>query len=109
LYAGEVDYTGLATIDPDDLSTIFISTNANPRTGRPLISKADGKRHWEIFRGQTRDGGQTWKWTPITRDSTADNIRPIVPPWPGRQIILWLRGEFRTYRDYNLDVVGAYP
>ena len=52
LYSGEDDYTGLAVLDPTDPSVIYISTNANPTTGAALTSTADGKRHWEIFRGE---------------------------------------------------------
>lgn len=86
---------------------VYLSTNADPVTGRPLISKADGKRHWEIFRGRTRDGA-TWKWRPITRDSTQDNLRPIVPICDKtRSILLWLRGTYSIYTNYDLDVVGS--
>ena len=88
-------------------SVAFISSDAHPTTGKPLISPADGRRHYEIFRGETRDAGKTWKWTLITRDSSEDNLRPIVPIWrPGRTVLLWLRGSYSTYRDYDLDVVA---
>jgi hypothetical protein len=107
LYAGEDDYTGLVTLDPHDPDTVFISTNADPVTGKPLISKADNQRHRELFEGRTRDGGATWRWTAITSDSTADNVRPIVPIWPGgKMALLWLRGKMRAYTDYNFAVVG---
>lgn len=112
LYAGEDDYAGLAAIDPQDPSVLYLSSNADPKTGAPLISASDGKRHWEIFRGVSRDEGLTFTWTPITRDSTADNLRPIVPIWPeakGRTILLWLRGTYRRYTDYDLEVVGLLP
>jgi len=66
LYSGEDDYTGLAAIDPTDTSVVYISTNANPTTGVPLMSAADGRRHWEMFRGNTTDAGDTWQWTPVT-------------------------------------------
>ena len=48
----------------------------------------------------------------MTRDSATDNLRPIVPVWPGaagRQVVLWLRGSYRSYTDYDLDVVGLLP
>ncbi|HWQ55182.1 MAG TPA: BNR-4 repeat-containing protein [Bryobacteraceae bacterium] len=107
LYRGEDDYTGLITLDPEDPHTVYISTNAHPVSGQPLVSKVDGKRHWEIFRGVTTSDGVTWKWTPVTRDSTADNIRPVVPVWKDkRYALLWLRGTLRTYTDYDLAVVG---
>jgi hypothetical protein len=106
IYAGEDDYTGLPCLDPHDPEVMYISTNADPSTGQPLISAADGKRHWEIFRG-TRGAAGRWTWTAITRDSTEDNLRPLVPIWPGsRYALLWLRGTMRSYTDYRFEVVG---
>ncbi len=107
LYAGEDDYTGNIALDPDDPNTVYISTNADPATGKPLISRSDGQRHYEIFRGVTADGGATFAWTPLTRDSAFDNIRPIVPKWDKNNLALvWLRGKYRAYTDYELKVVG---
>jgi hypothetical protein len=66
-------------------------------TGKPLVSKADGKRHHELFRGETVDGGATWNWTPITANSTVDNLRPIVPNWDdSRTALVWMRGRYRN-------------
>jgi hypothetical protein len=108
LYAAEDAYTGLATLDPQDPDTVYVSTNADPLSGEPLISKADGRRHHEIIRGTTPDRGRTWRWQAVTRDSTADNIRPVVPiNDSGRHVVLWLRGSYATYQDYQLDVVGT--
>lgn len=108
LYAGEDDYTGLGNLVPDDPSRAVISTNVEPATGAPLVSAADGKQHWELFAGRTTDGGEHWTWTPLTRDSTADNLRPIVPRWRrDRCVVLWLRGTLRTYTDYDLAVQGT--
>jgi hypothetical protein len=107
LYAGEDDYTGGVALVPGEAGTLFVSTNADPASGRPLRSAADGKRHWELYRGTTGDGGRTWRWEAVTRDSTSDNIRPVVPRSPGREaILLWLRGAYRSYTDYELEVVG---
>jgi hypothetical protein len=106
LYPREDDYTGLVALDPHDPSVLYISTNADPATGAPLVSASDGERHWEIFRGVTRDF-QKWTWTPVTKDSRADNLRPIVPEWPGnRRALLWLQGKMRSYTDYDFRVVG---
>jgi hypothetical protein len=107
LYADEYDYTGNMALDPRDPDIVYISTNADPLTGQPLLSKADGRRHWEIFRGDTPDRGSKWQWTPLTRDSLADNIRPVAPVWDQSQVaVLWLRGKMVSYTDYDLDVVG---
>jgi hypothetical protein len=107
LYPGEDDYTGLAALDPHDPSRLFISTDTHPAIGAPLVSAADGRRHHEIFEGKTAGGGATWAWRPVTADSTADNIRPVVPAWgEGRTALLWLRGTYTTYTKYDLAVVG---
>lgn len=108
LYAGEDDYTGLAALYPRQPGRIYISTDAHPETGAPLISSADGKRHHEIFEGrQEKQAGGAWKWTALTVNSTADNLRPIVPtPHGGKTFLLWLRGEYRSYTDYSQEIVG---
>ena len=109
LYAGEDDYTGGIALVPGDPHTVVLSTNADPTSGAPLVSAADGKRHWEIFRGTTRDG-RLWSWEALTRDSTADNIRPVVPDTRGRPpVVLWTRGVYRSYTDYALEIVGLLP
>jgi len=107
LLSNEIDYSGLAALDPKNPNIVYISTNANPKTGAALISRTDGKRHYEIFRGTTNDGGATWTWHYITKDSPVDNIRPIVPVWDGsRTILLWMRGTYTNYCDYNTQIVG---
>jgi hypothetical protein len=106
LYSGEDDYTGLAVIDPTDPSVVYISTNANPMTGAALMSTADGRRHWEIFRGNTANAGDSWQWTPVTTSSTLDNLRPIVvTDGAARKVLLWLRGTYRAYTDYQQQVL----
>ncbi len=107
LYEREFDYTGNICLDPDDLNQVYISTDANPVTGKALISKTDGKRHYEIFHGTTGDKGKTFQWEAITRDSSADNLRPIMPKWNDKQsMLLWYRGTYRTFVDYDTEVVG---
>jgi hypothetical protein len=99
LYPGEDDYTGLAALDPNDPNVVYISTDADPATGAPLISSADGQRHKEIFRGTTGDGGRTWRWEPITAHSSVDNLRPLVPRWKDpRTALVWMRGTYRANR-----------
>jgi hypothetical protein len=106
LYADQVDYTGLVAIDPRAPETVYISTNADPVTGEPLVSSADGARHHEIYRGHTRDLGATWAWTPITANSTVDNLRPVIPAWDAHTALVWLRGRYHHMTRYELDVVG---
>jgi hypothetical protein len=110
LYSGEDDYSGLGSIDPTDPNVVFISTDANPSTGKPLISAADGARHHEIFRGTTGDAGQTWQWAAVTKDSALDNLRPIVPvpSAGGRRALLWLRGTYTSYTSYKQELVAVF-
>ena len=106
LYPGEDDYTGLVALDPQDPNGVVISTNADPVTGAPLVSATDQRRHWEIFSGRTADGGRTWTWQRLTRDSTQDNLRPVIPSRPGGpRTVLWGRGDLRSYTDYRLEIV----
>lgn len=106
LYNAEDDYTGLVAIDPDDVNTVYVSSEVHPQTKAQLIG-ADGERHYELFRGTTQDSGQSWEWTPLTFNSDIDNLRPIVPKWNAENTaILWLRGEYSTYTNFNLDVVA---
>jgi hypothetical protein len=99
LYAGEDDYTGLVALDPNDPGVVYISTDADPRTGVPLESSADHRRHHELFRGTSPDAGRTWRWEPITANSTVDNLRPIVPKWDDkRTALVWLQGTYRNNR-----------
>ncbi len=101
------DCTGLIALDPADVNTVYISTDVDPVTGAALISAADHKRHWEIFRGRTADGGAKWTWTALTKDSVRDNIRPVVPTGMGkRTTVIWLRGMMRLPDDYEFEVVG---
>jgi hypothetical protein len=97
LYAGEDDYTGLVALDPNDPGVVYISTDADPLTGTPLVSTADRKRHHELFRGTTLDSGKTWRWEAITANSTVDNLRPIVPKWNDkRTALVWMRGTYKN-------------
>jgi hypothetical protein len=99
LYQGENDYTGLAAFDRNNLDVVYISTDADPATGRPLVSTSDQGRHRELYRGSTADGGATWRWEPITANSHTDNLRPIVPAWyDPRTILVWMRGSYKYNR-----------
>ena len=100
LWESEQDYTGLAALDPHDPNVVYVSTTFDPRDGSPLPVH-------EIFKGVTSNAGGTWKWTAITRNSPADNLRPIVPAWdPRHTALLWFRGTMIRSQHYNCQVVG---
>lgn len=109
LYDPQWFYTGLAALDPHNPNRLYISTDADPESGQPLISSTDGKRHYEIFAGSSTDNGANWAWRSITKDSDADNIRPVMPIWESEQsVLLWMRGVYKTYLDYDTDIVGVF-
>jgi hypothetical protein len=103
LYADEQDYTGLGALVPDDPTTIYISSPYDPSTD---MMGSSGKR--EIWRGTTCDNGATFKWTPITANSTKDNIRPIVPKWDASHTaLLWMRGTYTSAQSFAMNIVGT--
>ena len=107
LYDAEMHYSGLVALDPNDPNTLYISTDHDPVKGTELISTADGKRHYEIFKGVTTSDGKTWSWTPMTHNSTVDNIRPIMPKSDGEhKVLLWLNGTYMDYKNFDVDIVG---
>ena len=102
LYAAEQDYTGLGALVPDDPTTIYISTPFDPRDDTTKSAKR------EIWRGTTCDNGATFKWTPVTANSTKDNIRPIVPKWDANHTaLLWMQGTYGTAQSYSMAIVGV--
>lgn len=104
LYPEEPEYTGLAALHPKNPNLVFISTNAYPDTGQPIL--VDGQRRYEIFRGQSTDGGRTWQWRPVTSNSSEDNLRPLVAAEGEMTILVWLRGHYRSYTNYKQAAVG---
>lgn len=109
LYAGEDDYSGLGALDPNNPDIAYISTDADPVSGSPLISHADQQRHYELFRGVREQRTGKWKWTPFTRNSTCDNLRPIIPKWSDpRTALLWLRGKYlNNHGEWTTSVVAV--
>lgn len=99
LYDGENHYAGGIALDPADPSTLYTSSDVHPATG-------DTTEHYQLYRGATSDGGATWSWTTLTPDAIQDNIRPFVPRG-GRRVVLWLRGRYTAYQDYDTDIMGV--
>lgn len=108
LYAGEDDYTGLGALDPQNTGIVYISTDADPISGKPLMSKATFRRQHELFRGVTNDDGKNWLWTALTSNSSKDNLRPIMPKWnDDRRALVWMRGDYLLNRgEWDTQVVG---
>jgi hypothetical protein len=101
LYSDEQDYTGLSALVPDDPTTIYLSSPYDPRDDKTKSNKR------EIWQGTTCDNGKTFTWTPVTQNSTEDNIRPIVPKWDSsHRALLWMRGTYNTAQKYTMKIVG---
>ncbi|WP_159618505.1 BNR-4 repeat-containing protein [Ruania rhizosphaerae] len=96
----EQDYTGLVSIDPYDLDSLYLSAPIDPRDGSALA-------HHEIFHGHTTDGGASWAWTPITENSGEDNLRPIaIPGDPSTLAVTWFQGTMTASQHYACRVRG---
>jgi hypothetical protein len=101
LYSSEQDYTGLAAMHPFNPNIIYVSTTYDPRDDVTSLGVH------EIFKGITEDNGVTWTWTPITRNSVCDNLRPMMPKWDENNIaLLWWRGTYNSAQSYDAAVVG---
>lgn len=102
LYDRESSYTGLITMDPADPEQVFLSTDVDPTTG------ADSGGNHEIYRAKVgaHESIRTIVWRPVTKSSPVRNLRPMVLRDGAQRIVLWNRGDFRTYVDYQLDTVG---
>jgi len=98
LYDSERDYTGLAALDPADPSRVVASTPVDPRTGGSLD-------HRELFAGVTADAGRSWDWTALTPDASTDHLRPLLVAGEDRTVLVWMRGAYTTYTDFETEAV----
>ncbi len=109
LYSAEADYVGLGALSPNDPNTIYISTKYDPRAVTPGVfdTNVQYSINREIWKGVTTNHGASFTWTPITRNSVRDNLRPIVPLWDGNDTALvWFRGFYSTAQIYDEAPVG---
>ena len=103
LFGSEADYTGLISVDPSDPYRVVMSSDVDPVTGKPLVSLADLKVHYELFEGRSTDGGTTWAWRPVTENSKSDNIRPLLASAPsGRWALVWMRGTYSSWLSWDM-------
>lgn len=111
LYQAEDDYGGGVAIDPDDPRVIYISTNAASPFALGDIQNVPlaVNERYEIWRGFTADGGLSFSWEPVTENSAADNLRPIVPKGHGMSHhALWFQGTYTSYTQFNTRVMGLF-
>jgi rhamnogalacturonyl hydrolase YesR len=104
LYVPENHYAGGICIDPSNINVVYLSSCLNPSTGEP-----NGTGKFQIYRGVTEDRGKTWFYEQLTFDLKRDNLRPFVPrerPEDLDECLLWFRGVYRTYEDFDTEIVG---
>lgn len=109
MYSDEADYVGLGALNPSDPNTIYISTKYDPRAVQPGFFDTNQQYSIvrEIWKGVTTNHGASFTWTPITRNSTKDNFRPVVPVWnENNTALLWFRGTYNTAQIFDAVVVG---
>lgn len=102
LYPKESSYTGLMAIDPVDPSRVVISSDADPARG----DITDGFHELYAATINSDDNIRSIKWTAVTQDSDTDNIRPMIVAGDGYKVLVWMRGSYKTYVDYDCDAVG---
>jgi hypothetical protein len=88
-------YSGGVVLDHSDPRVVYASVPAGA--------------HHEIARFVTTNFGATWKRKWITRNSSTENVRPVVPRGlpAGKRAVLWMRGNYVAYTDFNTSVVGV--
>lgn len=111
LYEAERDYAGGICLDPENPNVLYLSSNAaepfNLRDTAKVRLRANDR--YELFRGVTTDGGLSFQWTPVTKDSAEENLRPYLPRGHGGSpAVLWFRGRYTKYTDYRCAVVGWF-
>ena len=109
LYSAEDDYGGGMCLDPEDPRIVYISTNAASPFALGDIANVPlrGNERYEIYRGFTADGGLTFTWTPVTENSSADNIRPIVPMnHDHSEFLVWFYGTYTSYTSFSTKVLA---
>lgn len=88
----EVYYSAGIALDHDDPSVVYLS-----RRVRGIF---------EVERWVTRDGGDSWRSSPVTQNSTLDNVRPVVPRSrrPDGVQLLWMAGPYVSYTDFGTSI-----
>ena len=97
----------MISLDPVDPTYVVISTDVDPCKGtrnglheiyRAKIELTDSRK--------LQDGQAMIHWEPLTWNSPVPNMRPIIVRNGDRRIVLWNRGFYSHYKNYQLDAVG---
>ena len=83
----------LAVLDPNNPDIVYFSSQYDPVSKQLLVSTADGRPHFEMFKAVSADGGSTWSYQQLTANSSVDNVRPTVANTDdGSSVVVWMRG-----------------
>lgn len=97
LYRHEEDYSGLGALDPANPAIAVLSGNAEARAPR---------RYALRFCVTAADGASRTR--PLFGEAGADQIRPVIVPLDARySLVIWMRGAYRSYQDFDTDIWGA--
>jgi hypothetical protein len=93
----EPHYSGGMVLHPAHPETVY--------TARPV------RGQFEIERWDTPDRGKTWQSRPVTEDSKALNVRPVVPRgYDGTDdLVLWMTGAYEHYTRYHTAIRILVP
>jgi hypothetical protein len=109
LYDGQPNYGGGMCLDPADPNTVYISTDAVNPFDLTTTTQVPLAAHFEIWKGETTDGGLTFNWQAVTAGSSVDNLRPYIPRrFGGEKCVLWLRGAYNSYLSFATSIVGLF-
>lgn len=90
----EPHYMGNMTFNPNKPNEIYVSREVNGT--------------FEIEKFITNNGGSSWQITPITENSTFNNVRPYVPryqPSNAKTVVLWMENKpYIHYTNYETDI-----
>ena len=65
-------------------------------------SREDGNGIYQIWKGVTADGGETWDLTQLTNETTDWCIRPNKEA--GSNVLTFMKGRYTSYTDYDTKV-----
>jgi hypothetical protein len=111
LYNTQRYYAGGISLDPNNPDVVYLASNAadpfalGDLTHVPL--RPDDR--YEIFRGETHDGGLTFTWQAVTTNSAVDNLRPYVPRGNAFPYgVIWYAGVYTSYTVWDAAVYGIF-
>lgn len=106
LYDKELHYGGGMALNPSDPRMVYISSNADRPFGLDEVHPGLNRdERYELYCGVTGDNGKSFQWRPITSNSAEDHLRPYVPRGGDGRTLLCVRGNYRTYIDFQTSIV----